>query len=116
MQSLLKANSIEQHDTTVLQLSKVYALQTDYSAAVAVCLEALQFSPDNAEVLTTVGLLYLRMGENYKAFDFLGNSLSKDPRSVKTILAAASVIQARSKSHTRLCTPPHCAQASQAAV
>lgn len=77
-----------------MQLGKVYALQSNYQAAVAVCLEALKFSPDNAEVLTTIGLLYLRMGENFKAFDFLGNSLSNDPRSVKTILAAASVIQA----------------------
>lgn len=77
-----------------MQLGKVYALQSNYQAAIAVYLEALKFSPDNAEVLTTIGLLYLRMGENLKAFDFLGNSLSKDPRSVKTILAAASVIQA----------------------
>ena len=93
-QCLQQANVIEQHDTTFVQLGKVYALQAKYQAAVAVCLEALQFSPDNAEVLTTIGLLYLRMGENLKAFDFLGNSLSNDPRSVKTILAAASVIQA----------------------
>ena len=69
-------------------------MQADYKSAVKVCLEALQFSPDNAEVLTTIGLLYLRMGDNFKAFDYLGNSLTKDPRSVKTILAAASVIQA----------------------
>ncbi|DBB06676.1 TPA: Bardet-Biedl syndrome 4 protein [Trebouxia sp. C0004] len=89
----VKANSIEQHDSTFLQLGKVYALQADYQAAVKVCLEALVFCPDNAEVLTTIGLLYLRMGESLKAFDFLGNSLSNDPRNVKSILAAASVIQ-----------------------
>lgn len=91
---LQQANGIEQHDATYVQLGKVYALQSNYQAAVAVCLEALKFSPDDAEVLTTIGLLYLRMGEKFKAFDFLGNSLSNDPRSVKTILAAASVIQA----------------------
>eukprot|EP00960_Hanusia_phi_P060554 764539-Hanusia_phi.AAC.8 len=38
--------------------------------------------------LTTVGLLYLRIGENFRAFDFLGNSLTHDPRNSKTILAA----------------------------
>ena len=32
------------------------------------------------EILTTVGLLYLRLGENYRAFDFLGNSLTHDPK------------------------------------
>jgi Bardet-Biedl syndrome 4 protein len=47
----------------------------------------------NPELLTTVGLLYLRLGENYKAFDFLGNSLTHDPRNPKTILAAGSIIQ-----------------------
>ena len=40
-----------------------------------------------------MGLLHLRMGENYKAFDFLGNSLTHDPKNPKTILAAGSVIQ-----------------------
>ncbi|KAL0055485.1 hypothetical protein WJX82_001054 [Trebouxia sp. C0006] len=91
--NFVKANSIEQHDSTFLQLGKVYSLQANYQAAVKVCLEALLFCPDNAEVLTTIGLLYLRMGESLKAFDFLGNSLSNDPRNVKSILAAASVIQ-----------------------
>ena len=92
--SFVQAKSIEQHDSTFLQLGKVYALQANYPAAIQVCLEALQLCPDNAEVLTTIGLLYLRMGENLKAFDFLGNALSNDPRNVKSILAAASVIQA----------------------
>ena len=110
MQSLLRANCIEQHDSTFVQLGKVYALQADYQAAVTVCLEALQYSPDNAEVLTTIGLLYLRMGENYKAFDFLGKSLSNSPRSVKTILAAASVIQANPApcSHAITINRTHC--------
>jgi Bardet-Biedl syndrome 4 protein len=101
-ENFVKANSIEQHDSTFLQLGKVYALQADYQAAVKVCLEALLFCPDNAEVLTTIGLLYLRMGESLKAFDFLGNSLSNDPRNVKSILAAASVIQASCALHSVL--------------
>ncbi len=101
-EKFVKANSIEQHDSTFLQLGKVYSLQANYRAAVKVCLEALLFCPDNAEVLTTIGLLYLRMGESLKAFDFLGNSLSNDPRNVKSILAAASVIQASCALHSVL--------------
>lgn len=38
------------------------------------------FSPENPELLTTVGLLYLRLEENMKAFDYLGNSLTHDPK------------------------------------
>ena len=88
-----RANSIQRHDTTYMQLGKVYTLQEQYRQAIDVYLEALEFSPESPELLTTVGLLYLRLGENYKAFDFLGNSLTHDPRNPKTILAAGSIIQ-----------------------
>jgi len=37
--------------------------------------------------------LFLQMGENYKAFEYLGNSLTHDPKNAKTILAAGSIIQ-----------------------
>lgn len=116
--------------------AQVYTLQGDFKSAIDVYLEALEFSPDNAgacgccrhrahstsrparlwpEILTTVGLLYLRMGENFRAFDFLGSSLTHDPTNSKvphhparrvpgagasrpctalqTILAAGSIIQ-----------------------
>jgi len=88
-----RANSIQRHDMTYMQLGKVYTLQEQYRTAIDVYLEALEFSPESPELLTTVGLLYLRLGENYKAFDFLGNSLTHDPRNAKTILAAGSIIQ-----------------------
>jgi len=91
--ALKRANAIQRHDATFMQLGKVYTLQEDYRTAIEVYLEALEFSPENPELLTTVGLLYLRLGENYKAFDFLGNSLTHDPRNPKTILAAGSIIQ-----------------------
>mmetsp|Transcript_19692 Transcript_19692/g.37527 ORF Transcript_19692/g.37527 Transcript_19692/m.37527 type:complete len:416 (+) Transcript_19692:40-1287(+) len=88
-----KANQIQRHDATYMQLGKVYTLQENYKMAIELYLEALEFSPENPEILTTIGLLYLRMGENYRAFDFLGNSLTHDPKNPKTILAAGSIIQ-----------------------
>merc|ERR1719262_1983698 len=88
-----RANSIQRHDITFMQLGKVYALQEDYKSAIDVFTEALEFSAENAEVLTTLGILYLRMGENFRAFDYLGNSLTHDPKNPKTILAAGSIIQ-----------------------
>lgn len=54
--------------------------------------EGLEYSPDNAEIMTTIGLLFIRMGDNASAFDQLGRSLSHDPRNSKTILAVGSVI------------------------
>ncbi|CAM9556980.1 unnamed protein product, partial [Ectocarpus fasciculatus] len=55
--------------------------------------EALEFSPESPELLTTVGLLHLQQGENQKAFECLGNALTHDPRDPKAILAAGSIIQ-----------------------
>ncbi|DBA04908.1 TPA: hypothetical protein N0F65_006910 [Lagenidium giganteum] len=93
IENFQQANSINRHDATFLQLGKVHTLREDFKAAIGVYLEALEFSPENPEILTTLGLLYLRIGENFRAFDYLGNSLTHDPRNPKTILAAGSIIQ-----------------------
>ena len=88
-----RANIIQRHDSTFLQLGRLFTMQEKYELAIEVYLEALEFSPENAEILTTVGLLYLRTGDNFKSFDYLGNSLTLDARDPKTILAAGSMIQ-----------------------
>lgn len=48
-----------------------------------VCSHVPATPSSSPEILTTVGLLYLRLGENYRAFDFLGNSLTHDPKNPK---------------------------------
>lgn len=88
-----QANSIQRHDCTFMQLGKVHLLMENQKAALEVYADALEHSPDNAELLTTVGLLHLRMGESIKAFDYLGNSLTHNPKNAKTIMAAASIMQ-----------------------
>ena len=40
----------------------------DYKSAIETFLEGLEFNMDNAEILTTIGLLYIRIGENHQAF------------------------------------------------
>ena len=107
-----RANAVQRHDTTYMQLGKVFTLQEDYRGAIDVYLEALEFSPENPELLTTLGLIYLRLGENYKAFDFLGNSLTHDPKNPKTILAAGSIIQVRCSAACR--KSAHAAHAARA--
>jgi len=88
-----RANLINRHDSTYMRLGNVHTLLEDYKSAINVYLEALEYSPENPDMLTTVGLLYLRLGENYRAFEFLGNALAHDPKNAKTILAAGSIIQ-----------------------
>ena len=53
----------------------------------------LEICPENPELLTVIGLLYLKLGNNGRAFEFFGNSLTFDPKNSKTILAAGSIIQ-----------------------
>lgn len=68
IQSFQQANEVRRHDQTYIELGKVYAAQQDYKSAIEVYLEGLEFSPDNSELLTTIGLLYIRLGENFQAF------------------------------------------------
>jgi len=93
LEAFTRANEVQRHDVTFLQLGKVHVLRENYKAAIDVYQEALEFSPENPEVLTTLGILYLRMGDSLRAFDHLGNSLTHNPRNPKTILAAGSIIQ-----------------------
>lgn len=44
----------------VLQIGAVYLEQGDVEAALSTYMEALEHSPDNPEILTTVGITFLR--------------------------------------------------------
>jgi len=87
------ANSIQRHEYTYQQMGRVYRLMGRDEDALNVYMEALEICPENSELLTTIGLLFLKLGNNTKAFEYLGNSLTYDPKNAKTILAAGSIIQ-----------------------
>jgi Bardet-Biedl syndrome 4 protein len=84
---------VQRHDVSYVELARVLTAQDKVDKALGCILEALEFSPHSSELLTACGLLYLRSGESFKAFDMLGSALTHDPRSAKAILAAGSVIQ-----------------------
>jgi Bardet-Biedl syndrome 4 protein len=87
------ANSIKPHETTFIQLARTYRLMNNDEDALQSYLDCLELTPESSEVLTMIGLLYIKMGNNTKAFEYLGNSLTYDPKNAKTILAAGSIIQ-----------------------
>ena len=87
------ANQIQPHETSYIQLGRLYRLLGKDEKALEVYLDALDSNSESPELLTTVGLLYLKLKNNSKAFQFLGNSLTYDPKNAKTILAAGSIIQ-----------------------
>uniref|UniRef100_A0A383V8L7 Uncharacterized protein n=1 Tax=Tetradesmus obliquus TaxID=3088 RepID=A0A383V8L7_TETOB len=93
LECLHKANQIQPHDTTYMQIGAVHAERGELEQALSTYLEALEHSPENPEILTTLGLTFLRLGDNQRAFDHLGSSMLHDPKNARTILAAGSIIQ-----------------------
>ena len=54
IENFRSANQLHRHDSTYLQLGKVYTLMENYKGAIDVYLEALEFSPENPDILTTI--------------------------------------------------------------
>lgn len=81
------------HDASFTQLGKVLLLEGDTESAIDIFKKAIEFSPENPDLMTTLGLLYLQLGQTSKAFEHLGNALTYDPSNVKAILGAGSMIQ-----------------------
>uniref|UniRef100_A0ACB8E575 Bardet-Biedl syndrome 4 protein n=1 Tax=Sphaerodactylus townsendi TaxID=933632 RepID=A0ACB8E575_9SAUR len=87
------ALELSRHDLTYVTLGKIHLLEGNTEKAVEVYKKAVEFSPENTELLTTLGLLYLQLGIFQKAFEHLGNALMYDPSNYKAILAAGSMMQ-----------------------
>ncbi|XP_026105434.1 Bardet-Biedl syndrome 4 protein-like [Carassius auratus] len=87
------ALQLNKHDLTYMMLGKIHLLQGDTEKATDVYKSAVEFSPENTELLTTLGLLYMQLGKYQKAFEHLGNALTYDPNNFKAILAAGSMMQ-----------------------
>ncbi|XP_052044123.1 Bardet-Biedl syndrome 4 protein isoform X3 [Apodemus sylvaticus] len=90
---LHSALQLNKHDLTYIMLGKIHLLQGDVDKAIEIYKKAVEFSPENTELLTTLGLLYLQLGVYQKAFEHLGNALTYDPANYKAILAAGSMMQ-----------------------
>uniref|UniRef100_A0A4W3I1V9 Bardet-Biedl syndrome 4 n=1 Tax=Callorhinchus milii TaxID=7868 RepID=A0A4W3I1V9_CALMI len=84
------------HDLSFVMLGKVHLLDGNVEEAIEVYKKAVEFSPENAELLTTLGLQYLQLGLYQKAFEHLGNALTYDSNNYKAILAAGSMMQTHS--------------------
>ncbi|XP_022103425.1 Bardet-Biedl syndrome 4 protein-like isoform X2 [Acanthaster planci] len=90
---LKQAIQFNRHDLSYIMLAKIYLMEGDIHMAIDVYKRAIEFSPENPELLTTLGLLYLQVNQYQRAFEHLGNALTYDPSNVKAILAAGSMMQ-----------------------
>ena len=91
--SFRNANAIQRHSATFLELADIYVAQKSYDEAIDVFTEALEFTPDNPELLFRVGITHLAAGNSFKAFECLGNALTHNPKLSEAILAAGSMLQ-----------------------
>uniref|UniRef100_A0A8D3CUJ0 BBSome complex member BBS4 n=1 Tax=Scophthalmus maximus TaxID=52904 RepID=A0A8D3CUJ0_SCOMX len=87
------ALQICKHDKTFMMLGQVHLLAGETDKAIDVYKRAVEYSPENTDLLTTLGLLFLQLGKYQKAFEHLGNALTFDPNNYKAILAAGSMMQ-----------------------
>ena len=71
-ESLSKAQRVSRHDGASVALGKVMLAAGDVRGAIDAYEKSLDQTPDNPSLLTTLGLLHLRLGSSYKAFDYLG--------------------------------------------
>ncbi|KAJ7311191.1 hypothetical protein JRQ81_006801 [Phrynocephalus forsythii] len=58
---LNKALQLNRHDLTYMMLGKIHLLEGNKDEAIEVYTKAVEFSPENTELLTTLGLLYLEV-------------------------------------------------------
>ncbi|XP_055790837.1 Bardet-Biedl syndrome 4 protein isoform X4 [Salvelinus fontinalis] len=79
------ALELSKHDLTYMMLGKIHLLEGDTDKAIDVYRSAVEFSPENTDLLTTLGLLYMQQGKYQKAFEHLGNALTYDPNNFKAI-------------------------------
>ena len=93
IESYEAATAVQQHDSTFIRLANVYVKQNKYKEAIETYKEALEFSPESSLLLTSLGLLYLKINAHFSAFTTLGSSLSLNSINPTTILAAGSIIQ-----------------------
>ncbi|XP_043217717.1 Bardet-Biedl syndrome 4 protein-like isoform X2 [Amphibalanus amphitrite] len=92
-EALRRSLQLHQHERTYDQLGQVALLQGDLQEAIATYQQATEQFPESAELLTSLGLLYMRAGQHQQAFEQLGSALAHQADSTAAILAAGSMMQ-----------------------
>lgn len=91
--SLRQALALHKHDVSFIELGKLFINEGNTDEAIAIFLEALNYSPENIDIFTTLGLLYLQLEDSRKAFDYFGRALTYNAKDTTAILGVASIFQ-----------------------
>ncbi|XP_054090634.1 Bardet-Biedl syndrome 4 protein homolog isoform X2 [Zeugodacus cucurbitae] len=76
------------------RLAEILRKEKDYAKAIEVLENCLLLSPENTEVLTEIGVLYLKINDTQNAFDRLSEVIALDRKSPKGLLAYGAILQA----------------------
>uniref|UniRef100_A0A1B0A7I1 Uncharacterized protein n=1 Tax=Glossina pallidipes TaxID=7398 RepID=A0A1B0A7I1_GLOPL len=76
------------------RLAEIHRKEKDYSKAIEVLESCLLLSPENTDVLTEIGVLYLKMNETQKAFDRLLEVIQFDKKCLRGLMAFGAILQA----------------------
>ncbi|CAG7817894.1 unnamed protein product [Allacma fusca] len=74
-------------------LAQISLAKDNIPEAISVYEKALKTFPENPALLSSVGILYMKVGKDQLSFMKLGSALAYDPTSPKALVAIASMIQ-----------------------
>jgi Bardet-Biedl syndrome 4 protein len=77
----------------LIQIGKLYLIQEDYQTAIEKYKEALLIVPDNAELFTAIGVVYLKVGHIDGALENFNTAINHDSSFNNALLGAASIYQ-----------------------
>ncbi len=84
---------MSKNEQSFLMLAKLFIKEGNYTVAIDVLTKANEFNLESPEILTLLGLLYMRDRQFQKSFEALGTALTYNPTHYKGILAVCNMIQ-----------------------
>uniref|UniRef100_A0A1I8MMS2 Uncharacterized protein n=1 Tax=Musca domestica TaxID=7370 RepID=A0A1I8MMS2_MUSDO len=77
------------------RLAEILRKEKQYHKAIEVLESCLLLSPENTDVLTEIGVLYLKLNETQKAFDRLLEVIQFDRNCLRGLMAFGAILQSR---------------------
>ncbi|XP_075169371.1 Bardet-Biedl syndrome 4 [Haematobia irritans] len=77
------------------RLAEILRKEKQYHKAIEVLDSCLLLSPENTDVLTEIGVLYLKLNETQKAFDRLLEVIQFDRNCLRGLMAFGAILQSR---------------------
>lgn len=91
--SLSKAYDINSNEKILMLEGKINILTKNYKSAIEKYEEALTLCPNNFEIISAIGSLYLQLNDSQSALDYFTNAINLNPKYSDSLLGLASIYQ-----------------------